>query len=118
MENPSKMTHAAHISEIFSNPPSKFTSLLPTPRLSNARKFHRDGGSAMCVESASISEHLLELYESVGIRKIVADYLGEAPCLSALKWVLRRPSTANQSRRMASGWRVYGQGHQQPEYVD
>jgi hypothetical protein len=88
---PKQDTHAAHISEIFSNPPSKFTSLLPTPRLSNARKFHRDGGSAMCVESASISEHLLELYESVGIRKIVADYLGEAPCLSALKWVLRRP---------------------------
>jgi hypothetical protein len=84
--------HTAHISEMFSNPPSKFTSLLPEPRLSNARKFHRDGGSAMCIESASISEHLLELYASVGIKKIVADYLGEAPCLSALKWVLRRPT--------------------------
>ena len=46
----------------------------------------------MCVESASISEYLLELYESVGIKSIVTDYLGEPPCLSALKWVLRRPT--------------------------
>ena len=47
----------AHIAEIFSNPPSNFASLLPQPKLSNARKFHRDGGSAMCVESASVSEY-------------------------------------------------------------
>jgi len=86
-----KTMQEAHIAEIFCNPPSEFASLLPKTKLSNARKFNRDGGSAMCVESASISEHLLELYESVGIKKIVADYLGEAPCLSALKWVLRRP---------------------------
>ena len=56
---PKQDEHAAHISEMFSNPPSKFSSLLPEPSLSYARKFHRDGGSAMCVESASISEHLL-----------------------------------------------------------
>ena len=83
---------ALRIANTFSNPPSNFASLLPQPKLSNARKFHRDGGSAMCVESASVSEYLLELYESVGIKKLIADYLGEAPCLSALKWVLRRPA--------------------------
>ena len=89
---PKQNEPAAHIGEIFLNPPSELGSLLPEPRLSNARKFNRDGGSVMCVESASISEHLLELYESVGIKKVVADYLGEAPCLSARKWVLRRPT--------------------------
>ena len=89
---PKQDKHAAHIPDIFLNPPSELASLVPRPGLNFARAFHREGGSAMCVESASISEHLLELYESVGIKKIVADYLGEAPCLSALKWVLRRPA--------------------------
>ena len=84
--------HSARMATIFSNPPPQLASRLPEPNLSYARKFHRDGGSAMCVESASVSEHLLELYKSVGIKQLVTDYLGEAPCLSALKWVLRRPT--------------------------
>jgi len=82
---------ASDIAEIFLNPPSEIASLVPRPGIDFARAFHRETGSVMCVESASISEHLLELYESVGIKNLVADYLGEAPCLSALKWVLRRP---------------------------
>jgi hypothetical protein len=89
---PKQGEDAASIAETFLNPPSELASLVPKPGLDFARAFHKEGGSAMCVESASIGEYLLELYESAGIKKIVADYLGEAPCLSALKWVLRRPT--------------------------
>ena len=48
----------AHIAESSLIHHLNFASLLPQPKLSYARKFHRDGGSAMCVESASISETL------------------------------------------------------------
>lgn len=58
--------------------------------LGNTRSFHRDSGSAMCVEAPSVAEALLQLYEALGLKALVTDYLGEPPCLSVKKWVLRR----------------------------
>lgn len=58
--------------------------------LINTRSFHRDSGSAMCVEAPSVAEALLQLYEAYGLKALLAEYLGEPPCLSVKKWVLRR----------------------------
>jgi ectoine hydroxylase-related dioxygenase (phytanoyl-CoA dioxygenase family) len=75
---------------VFHNPPSNLDSLMPAQKWKNSRGFHRKSGSAMCIESSGVAEQLLELYEQKGLREIMTSYLGEPPCLSALKWVLRR----------------------------
>lgn len=85
--------HSQANPDVFQNPPSNLTDLLPEPKLGNARSFNRKGGSALCVESAGVCEHLLEFFERTGVREIVLNYLGEQPCLAARKWVLRRPKT-------------------------
>lgn len=74
------------------NPPGNLRSIMPNKdrELGNTRNFHRTSGSAMCVEAPSVAESLLELYEQYGLKELVTDYLGEAPCLSVKKWVLRR----------------------------
>ncbi|NND69912.1 MAG: hypothetical protein HKN19_20140, partial [Halioglobus sp.] len=74
------------------NPPDNLRSIMPNKdrELGNTRNFHRTSGSAMCVEAPSVAESLLELYEQYGLKDLVTDYLGEAPCLSVKKWVLRR----------------------------
>lgn len=74
------------------NPPGNLRSIMPKGEreLANTRNFHRQSGSAMCIEAPSIAEALLQFYEQHGIKEIVTDYLGEAPCLSVKKWVLRR----------------------------
>ncbi len=79
---------AAH----YFNPPSNLVSIMPEKamELGSLRLFGTASGSAMCVEAPSIAESLLELYESYGLKELVTDYLGEAPCLSVKKWVLRR----------------------------
>lgn len=74
----------------FRNPPRALESLLDSQKLKNSRSFHRLSGSAMCVESASVAEELLATYEAKGLKELMTEYLGEPPCLSALKWVLRR----------------------------
>ena len=72
------------------NPPAAIQSLLTEQVWKRSRGFHRMSGSVMCVESSGVCEQLLDLYRSKGLHEVLADYLGEAPCLSALKWVLRR----------------------------
>lgn len=74
------------------NPPGNLRSIMPNKdrELGNTRNFHRTSGSAMCVEAPSVAEALLELYEQYGLKDLVTDYLGEPPCLSVKKWVLRR----------------------------
>ena len=89
---------------VFANPPGNLEQLLPQPKLGWSRGFHRNGGSAMSIESASVAESLLELYESMGLKTFLTDYLGERPCLSALKWVLRRPKLPTQP----DGWHQDG----------
>lgn len=74
------------------NPPRNLRTIMPNKdkELGNTRSFHRDSGSAMCVEAPSVAEALLQLYEALGLKELLGDYLGEPPCLSVKKWVLRR----------------------------
>lgn len=74
------------------NPPVNLRSIMPKKdrELGNTRNFHRTSGSAMAVEAPSVAESLLEFYEAYGLKDLVTEYLGEAPCLSVKKWVLRR----------------------------
>ena len=74
------------------NPPENMASIMPgkEEELASLRYFNRGGGAAMCVEAPSVAESLLELYEQHGIKDLVTEYLGESPCLSVKKWVLRR----------------------------
>lgn len=88
----------------FYNPPPQFESPSVHEDWRHCRYFHRTSGSAMCIEVSSVAEQLLELYEQMGLRELVTDYLGEAPCLSAQKWVLRRSLLPVQS----SGWHQDG----------
>jgi len=76
----------------YRNPPENVASLMPGGKLELAglRQFSTAGGSALAVESPCVAEMLLEFYESNGIKDLVTQYLGEDPCLSAKKWVLRR----------------------------
>ena len=74
------------------NPPGNLRTIMPKKdrELGNTRSFHRESGSAMCVEAPSVAEALLELYEAHGLKDLIGLYLGEPPCLSVKKWVLRR----------------------------
>jgi hypothetical protein len=74
------------------NPPNNLRTIMPRKdkELGNTRSFHRESGSAMCVEAPSVAEALLRLYEAHGLKELVGAYLGEPPCLSVKKWVLRR----------------------------
>lgn len=73
-------------------PPRNLATIMPNKdkELRNTRSFHRDSGSAMCVEAPTVAEALLRLYEAHGLKELLSEYLGEPPCLSAKKWVLRR----------------------------
>ncbi len=74
------------------NPPDNLRTIMPKKdrELGNTRSFHRESGSAMCVEAPSVAEALLQLYEAHGLKELIGLYLGEPPCLSVKKWVLRR----------------------------
>ncbi len=76
----------------YHNPPENLRTIMPNRdrELANTRSFHRNSGSAMCVEAPSVAEALLQLYERHGLKQLMTEYLGEPPCLSAKKWVLRR----------------------------
>lgn len=77
---------------VYFNPPENLRSIMPRKdrELANTRNFHRASGSAMCVEAPSVAESLLQLYEAHGLKQLMTEYLGEPPCLSVKKWVLRR----------------------------
>lgn len=74
------------------NPPHNLRTIMPNRdrELGNTRNFHRDSGSAMCVEAPGVAESLLQWYEVYGLKELVEEYLGEPPCLTVKKWVLRR----------------------------
>lgn len=77
---------------VYHNPPGNLRTIMPKKdrELANTRSFHRNSGSAMCVEAPSVAEALLELYEAHGVKKMMTEYLGEPPCVSVKKWVIRR----------------------------
>jgi len=89
---------------VVSNPPVNLSTVLPEPRLSRSRGFHRSSGSVMAIESSSFAESLIEWYDSLNLRDFLESYLGEPPCLSALKWVLRRSKLPIS----ADGWHQDG----------
>lgn len=67
------------------------------------RQWVADGGGLLLVDAPHALHLLLELYERVGLRRVVTDYLGERPVLSANKCTLRRvPVTA------VGGWHQDG----------
>ena len=74
------------------NPPVNLRSIMPNKdrELANTRSFHRESGSAMCIEAPCVAEALLQLYEEHGLKELIGLYLAEPPCLSVKKWVLRR----------------------------
>lgn len=55
-----------------------------------ARKWIRAGGGTLLVDSPRLLAALLDLYEHLGLRTVVAEYLGGRPVLSANKCTLRR----------------------------
>ncbi len=87
-------------------PPENLASIMPEKQLELAalRMFNGASGAIMAVEAPSVAESLLQFYDQHGIRQLLAEYLGEAPCLSAKKWVLRR----SQLPINASGWHQDG----------
>ena len=86
------------------NPPKNISSFVKPRALANHRAFHRASGSSMCIESPSVAEYLLDVYEQLQLKKLIADYLEEPPCLSARKWVLRRSKLPVQE----AGWHQDG----------
>jgi hypothetical protein len=53
-------------------------------------------GGVLAADSPRLLSHLFEAYEHLGLRRVVGDYLGERPVLSANKCTLRRvPLTAS-----------------------
>ncbi|MFK8021812.1 MAG: phytanoyl-CoA dioxygenase family protein [Pseudomonadales bacterium] len=89
-ESPGGTKNNAAERNTYYNPPDILKSVMPGKELGNSRGFHRNSGSAMCVESPTIAESLLQLYEQQGLKNMIAEYLGEPPCVSVKKWVLRR----------------------------
>ena len=74
----------------YNNTPEVLKSLITPSQLAKSRHFQRQCGSAMAVEASSVAEQLLDLYQQRNLKQIIGDYLGEPPCLSAKKWVLRQ----------------------------
>jgi len=75
---------------IYYNPPTDIGSFTSPRNMAVIRKFLSDVGGAMCMESPGVAEVLLDLYDSMGLKQILTEYLEEAPCVSVKKWVLRR----------------------------
>ncbi len=59
-------------------------------RIEPIRKFVRDGGGVLTVESPRAMFDVLDTFEAVGLAESLAGYLGERPVLAAKKWTLRR----------------------------
>lgn len=68
------------------------------------RKVRRDVGGVLAVDSPPALFDVIETFESVGIGRVVREFLGEQPALLAKKWTLRR--VAHDSRE--SGWHQDG----------
>ena len=94
------------LSTPYYNPPGNMASSMPNKaeELGLLRLFNRAAGAAMCAEAPSVCEALLQLYEKHGLKELISEYLGEPPCLSVKKWVLRRSSLPLEEQ----GWHQDG----------
>jgi len=54
------------------------------------RKFRRDVGGVLVVDSPPSLFDVIDTFDEAGIRRIVTEYFGEQPALLAKKWTLRR----------------------------
>ena len=68
------------------------------------RKFRREVGGVLAVDSPPALFDVIETFEAAGIRRIVGEFFGEQPALLAKKWTLRRvPHDSGES-----GWHQDG----------
>ncbi|HSC75163.1 MAG TPA: phytanoyl-CoA dioxygenase family protein [Pseudomonadales bacterium] len=68
--------------------PSEF--LNANYKLGVGRKFIADTGGVWAADSPRGLFDVMELYRELQLKNVLADYFGEAPCVSVKKWVLRR----------------------------
>jgi len=96
----------AKLANAYFNPPGNLVSIMPNreKELADLRMFNGIVGAVMCVEAPSIAESLLQLFEAHGLKELIGEYLGEPPCLSVKKWVLRR----NLPTKEPTGWHQDG----------
>lgn len=59
-------------------------------KLGVGRKFIADTGGVWAADSPRGLFDVMELYRELQLKNLLADYFGEAPCVSVKKWVLRR----------------------------
>ncbi len=71
--------------------------LPPEQAYSLARKWVAGDGGMLACDSPRMLELVFATYEAVGLRPVVADYLGERPALSANKATLRRARLEGKS---------------------
>jgi hypothetical protein len=64
----------------------------PHPRFGpvNERPWIKEGGGVLAIDSPTLSFELRELFESAGVPRLVAGYLGEPPLVSVQKTTLRK----------------------------
>lgn len=96
----------AKLATPYFNPPGNMASIMPgkEEELASLRYFNRAGGAAMCAEAPCVAEALLQLYEKHNLKSLITGYLGEPPCLSVKKWVLRRSTLPIEE----AGWHQDG----------
>ncbi len=62
----------------------------PGSGLPIARDWIKMGGGVLAVDTPMLTFEMMELFDSAGLPKLVRDYLGEAPLISAQKTTLRK----------------------------
>ncbi len=68
------------------------------------RKFRRDVGGVLAVDSPPALFDVIDTFDEVGVRRVVSEFFGEQPALLAKKWTLRRvPHDTGES-----GWHQDG----------
>lgn len=61
-----------------------------THKLGVGRKFIADTGGVWAADSPRLLFQTVALYEQLGLPALLKTYLGDTPCLSVRKWVMRR----------------------------
>jgi hypothetical protein len=55
-----------------------------------ARAWIQEGGGVLAADSPMLAAEMLEMFDQAGLRRLVADYLGERPMISLQKTTLRK----------------------------